>query len=344
MRNKYMKRYLLEKIRADDREYKMKTKDNFQVSEGIVNECLLECLKEDLIEITSESSCGYRLVTEGFEFIYEKGTYFTEDMLLSRDVLPCLDDVSDEAKLIWEYAFSEMMNNAIEHSGYQTIHYKIKKDCLYSEIVIIDDGIGIFKNIQTYLEEHWGHPVTYQDVQIELYKGKMTTDPENHSGEGIFFTSKMLKRFAVWSEEAVFWNGYDIEEQFIQSHLIAYCTKLSQIGTMVVMQLENDSERKIGDIFGLYVSVDEGFVKTVIPIGKVCTKPGPVARSQARKILYRLDRFKYVELDFTGVEYMGQGFADEVFRVFRNKCPSTKITAVNGNPAICGMIRYVQAG
>lgn len=344
MKYQLMKRYLLEKIRAEDTEYKTKTRDNFQVSEDVVNECLDECMKEDLIEIASESPCGYWLVTEVFEFMYEKETYFTEDMLLSRDVLPCLDNISDEAKLIWEYAFSEMMNNAMEHSGYKTIHYKVKKDCLYSEIVIIDDGIGIFKNIQTYMEAHLGHPVTYQDVQIELYKGKMTTDPDNHSGEGIFFTSKMLKRFAVWSDEVVFRSGYDIEEQFVQSHLIAYCTKLSQIGTMVVMQLENDTERKIGEIFDLYASVGEGFMKTVIPIGKVCINPGPVARSQARKILYRLDKFKFVEFDFTGVEYIGQGFADEVFRVFRNKCPSTEIAAMNANPAICGMIRHVQAG
>lgn len=40
-----------------------------------------------------------------------------------------------------------------------------------------------------------------------------------------------------------------------------------------------------------------------------------VARSQARRICNRLEEFKEVILDFQDVEYMGQGFADEVFKV-----------------------------
>ena len=46
------------------------------------------------------------------------------------------------------------MNNAIEHSEAEKISYAVKRDCLYTEISIVDDGIGVFKNIQKYLLSH----------------------------------------------------------------------------------------------------------------------------------------------------------------------------------------------
>ena len=112
---------------------------------------------------------------------------------------------------------------------------------MYTEISIADDGIGIFKNIQNYLERECGYPADVEDAILELHKGKFTTQREGHSGEGIFFVSKVIRKFAIWSQAHVFVSGRYSEEELIQSHLIAYYTKLSSIGTMVVMKLENDS-------------------------------------------------------------------------------------------------------
>lgn len=48
----------------------------------------------------------------------------------------------------------------------------------------------------------------YLDVAAELHKGKLTTDPVNHSGEGIFFSSKIMSEFTIWSDNSVFYDGY----------------------------------------------------------------------------------------------------------------------------------------
>ena len=58
---------------------------------------------------------------------------------------------------------------------------------------------------------------------------------------GNFFVSKVIRKFAIWSQAHVFVSGRYSEEELIQSHLMAYYTKLSSIGTMVVMKLGNDS-------------------------------------------------------------------------------------------------------
>ena len=63
-----------------------------------------------------------------------------------------------------------------------------------------------------------------------------------------------------------------------------------------------------------------------------------VSRSQAKRILNRVERFRYVILDFEGVDTIGQAFADEVFRVFANRHPEISIMAANESEQIGRMI------
>jgi uncharacterized protein (DUF1330 family) len=63
-----------------------------------------------------------------------------------------------------------------------------------------------------------------------------------------------------------------------------------------------------------------------------------VSRSQAKRLLARVDRFKIVILDFEGVNSIGQAFADEIFRVFRLKNRDTEIHHINANRDVEDMI------
>lgn len=337
-----IKRYMLEKIRLDDVEFIHKTTCNFQISVTTVKRYLHECLENQVILEDDVVECGYRLQKQEHCFQYSAKDDLDEDDIFYEDISPLLQDVSDEAKRIWRYTFMEMMNNAIEHSGCDNIYCRVVKDVLYTEITITDDGIGIFKKVQNYLTEEIGKKVTYQDVLVELYKGKLTTAAQNHSGEGVFFSSKALDEFAIWSDNAIYVQGVQERTRFVRNHLIAYYTRLNHIGTVVMMKLENQTERVLKEVFHMYSTIDEGFIKTRIPIKEVCQEGEPIARSQARKLLYRLEKFKLVEFDFEEVDFMGQGFADEVFRVFKDRHPEVEIIPVNACPDILRMIKHVQ--
>ena len=93
----------------------------------------------------------------------------------------------------------------------------------------------------------------------------------------------------------------------------------------------------------MFSSVDEGFVKTMIPVKEICPYGEPIARSQARRLLYRLEDFNTIEFDFQGVDFLGQGFADEIFRVFKNKYPDIELIPNNANESVLRMIKHVQA-
>ena len=113
---------------------------------------------------------------------------------------------------------------------------------------------------------------------------------------------------------------------------------------MVMMTLENETEREAGKVFDTYADVDEGFMRTRIPVKEACITGEPVARSQARRICHRLEEFREVILDFSGVTMMGQGFADEIFRVYATEHPQVLLRPVNMLPQVERMIRHVGRG
>lgn len=56
----------------------------------------------------------------------------------------------------------------------------------------------------------------------------------------------------------------------------------------------------------------------------------------------RLEGFDVIDLDFSGVTQIGQGFADQMFRVWANEHPTSRLVPINANPAITAVIGAVE--
>ena len=54
------------------------------------------------------------------------------------------------------------------------------------------------------------------------------------------------------------------------------------------------------------------------------------------------EKFRIIFLDFTEVNTVGQAFADEIFRVYKNKKPDIQIIPININAEIDFMIKRSQ--
>ena len=100
------------------------------------------------------------------------------------------------------------------------------------------------------------------------------------------------------------------------------------------------TERTTKEIFDEYTSDDFVFNKTKITghLAKDYLGHDFVSRSLAKRILMNVEKFKIIVLDFENIDNIGQGFADEVFRVFKNKNPDITIVPVNMNEEIEFMI------
>src|SRR5258708_34974265 len=107
-----------------------------------------------------------------------------EDVVWRADVEPVIGKLPDNVRDIWSYGFTEMFNNARDHSGGTRITVWIARTAIATEILIQDDGVGIFRKIKDSL-----NLLDERHALFELAKGKLTTDPDHHTGEGIFFTA-----------------------------------------------------------------------------------------------------------------------------------------------------------
>lgn len=340
-----IEKYIFRKIALDDEAFIAKTMDSFGISVTSVKRYLKKALESGVITGCTDHACGYVLTEQSWEQRVELGAVLPqEDKIYDEMLRKRLAGCGQEAQRIWQYTCAEMLNNAIEHSRGSRIQIILRRNVLYTSVIIMDDGVGVFRTLMEYMVGHgWADP-SEEDALVELYKGKITSDTSAHSGEGIFFSSKAVDAFAIWSGAKMYRCRGGELQTVLENHLLAYASRLEGIGTMVMMTLENETSRNLTEVFDMYADVDEGFIRTKIPVKEACISGEPVARSQARRICNRLVEFREVVLDFDGVEIMGQGFADELFRVYAAAHPQVILCPVNMKGAVARMIRHVSRG
>ncbi|MBU1163931.1 DUF4325 domain-containing protein [Patescibacteria group bacterium] len=228
---------------------------------------------------------------------------------------------------ILNYAFTEMLNNAIEHSQSKNIEVEINRNKENIHFEIVDRGIGIYNNIMKKKK-------LKNDLEAiqDLLKGKQTTMPQAHSGEGIFFTSKIADNFVInsYKKKLIFNNKLD--DIFIQDIK-------NFVGTKIIFTISINSKKKLENIFRQYSDKYFEFSKTKVAVKLYKMGTIYISRSQARRITTGLEKFKIIILDFKHIKTIGQGFTDEIFRVWQNHHPNIKIETQNTNKNIDFMVQ-----
>lgn len=244
---------------------------------------------------------------------------------------PFISSLGENVLSILAYAFSEMLNNAIEHSSSDEIDVEIEKNDGIVSFIVRDYGIGVFKSVMSKR-----HLQSELEAIQEIMKGKTTTLPHSHSGEGIFFTSKVGDVFILES------FNYRLRiDNLINDIFIEVIRPIK--GTRVTFNISDSTKRHLNNIFKAFQTSPTSYVfdKTEIRIKLYNIGTIYISRSQARRVLESLEKFKLVILDFDQVPTIGQAFADEIFRVFAQKYPETVIQPENMNEAVRFMVERV---
>jgi len=252
-----------------------------------------------------------------------------EDKVWREYIRSHLENLSTNILQICQYGFTEIVNNAIDHSEGTELVIFLKRTYKIIEMNLIDNGIGIFTKIQKELNlDDQLHAI------LELSKGKLTTDPAHHTGEGIFFTSRMFDEFSILSGKMYF-KHFEPDNDWLLEN-----TNEVHMGTAVQMIISSKSARATKQVFDQFtVEGDYGFSKTHVPV--FLARYGDenlISRSQAKRLLARFERFKEIVLNFDNVDSIGQAFADEIFRVFTSQHPTIHLYYVNANKQVEGMI------
>ncbi len=302
----------------------------FKVSRTTVLRHIQHLIKQDKLSKTGHTKQITYTLTESLSKILtvNLNTSFDEfDFFNQHFAKQLKKNLNKNAYAITEYVMTELLNNCKDHSkgSRATVQAYFKHATFYC--MIEDNGDGVFKTIQE--SAPWDD---IRDILFELSKGKLTRDPMNHSGEGLFFSARAVDRFRIFA------NGY----QFIRDNLEqdwTFCESSVTKGARVEVEVNKNTDRQLEDIFEAYTE-DFSFNKTDILVD-LSQHFGErlISRSQAKRVCRRLENFSHVTLDFKKIEAVGQGFVDQLFRVYQREHPNLVIEYINANTNVEFMIR-----
>lgn len=304
--------------------------ERFGISRQAVYRQVQRLLKQgDLAATGDRRARSYTLVTRREVAHYKVSPNLHEDLVWSHFALPFLKDLKPNVLGICNHGFTEMLNNVVDHSEAPEVTLAISRTASHVELIVIDAGIGIFNKIQR--DCHLENP---EQALFELSKGKLTTDPNRHSGEGIFFTSRIFDRFSILSGSLWFGHSRDREEDWLTNDF-----SRNETGTAVFMRIDVESDTSVQRVFEEYSTTNDvtNFDRTVIALDLAGSGP-LVSRSQAKRVLSRVSKFREAVLDFKQVQEVGQAFADEIFRVYANEHPGVNIVPINASSSVNQMI------
>ena len=257
-----------------------------------------------------------------------------EDLPWQRDFAPFFELAPNVARIA-QHAFSELLNNAVDHSGGSQVTVSMRQTALHLQLLVSDDGCGLFGRIRQAFDI--AEPTL---AMLELSKGKLTSQPERHAGHGLFFTSRLADVFDLHANEQAFqYRGW--ERRHWHSG-----RPMARQGTSVYLAIALDSPRTLDEVLRAH-SGDAGgyaFEVTQVPLQLMTgAQTGLESRAQARRVALRLQRFRRAELDFSGIADLGHGFADELFRVFGRTHPGVDLVPVGMAPRVAAMVEAVRA-
>lgn len=333
-KNTKIQSFILSKVRQHPADIASLTMKKFQVTRTTVHRHIQQLIKSG------------RLFKAG---ITSQVRYYLSDAL-DFSITLSLDQQQDEF-LIWqeyfeqtvarlakqnvldivEYGLTEMINNAIDHSqgGQLMIQFKFEKNNLM--LILHDDGLGAYRTLNLVLRLDG-----IRDVILDLSKGKLTRDPANHTGEGVFFSSRVFDYFEVKANGFKYIRDNNINDWFV-------CRDNENTnGTVIVMKIDIKSDRDLVKTFKAYQDEETlSFDRTSIKVDLAETgRKSLISRSEAKRIVRNISQeYNHVLLDFAKIDLIGQGFADEIFRVYQQKRPELSIEYCNANEDIEFMIK-----
>jgi anti-sigma regulatory factor (Ser/Thr protein kinase) len=261
-----------------------------------------------------------------------------------RDFAPHFSLPPETARIV-QHAFTELLNNAAEHSAGSAVTVSLRQTPLQVQLLVSDNGCGLFQRIAS------DFPALDEPsvAMLELAKGKLTSAPERHCGRGLFFTSRLADVFQIHANASAYQCQPLFDRPWAPSRALPAADGQARPGTSVFFSIAVDTPRRLDAVMAS-ASGDApgyGFDTTRVPLA-LLTAPGVglASRADARRASARLADFARAELDFSGVPHIGHAFADELLRVIPRERWSadsvpTELVPYNAAPAVAAMLGAV---
>jgi len=256
-----------------------------------------------------------------------------EDIPWQRDFAPHFELPTHVARMV-QHGFTELVNNAADHSGGSSVTVSLRQTPSHVQLLVSDDGCGVFDKICSAFDI-----ADAQHAMLELSKGRLTSQPEMHTGRGLFFSSQLADVFDIHA------NGTAFQRRAWESTGWQPGRPMPRQGSSIYMAIALDTKRTLDQVMETWSLAGDGieFDRTTINL-RLLAGPGQAldSRAQARRVAARLPQFKRAEVSFEGVVDVGHGFTDELFRVFARAHTEVELVPTHMTPRIAALIKSAQ--
>lgn len=259
----------------------------------------------------------------------------TEDRPWRLDFAPHFQLPAPVAELV-QHAFTELLNNAIDHSEGTQVTVSLRQTPTQVQLLVADNGRGLFDKIRE------GFSIDDPaDAVLELSKGRLTSAPDRHTGRGLFYIARLADVLDLQANAVTFQHREWDARRWVRGRPARHP------GSAIYLAILLDTTRTLDQVLRS-ASLDGqgyGLEQTSLPL-RLITGPEVAleSRSQARRVAARLERFRRAELDFSGIDRIGHGFADELFRVYARSHAEVQLDVRNAAEPVRRMIEMAQAG
>tara|TARA_Y100000591_G_C21853224_1_gene713089 strand:- start:4613 stop:5623 length:1011 start_codon:yes stop_codon:yes gene_type:complete len=253
---------------------------------------------------------------------------FSCSKTIKKYVLPHLNKLPDNVAQIVKFSMAALLQNIIDHSNSDQLYFKLyfNHDCFHA--ILRDNGKGLFSHISS--TNNLG---SLNNAAIELVKGGVTTDKENHSGYELNAVMHLFDSFKIES------NGMYLDYNHIdQSYISGESAQLQ--GTRMHFKISPFSKRTCHEIFKKIFDVENKTLSIPINLLAISDSDQINSRDQAREILNNISGSKKIKFDFKSVNLISPAFADELIRKIKNTDPNIEIQWINSNETIDMMMSH----
>ena len=246
---------------------------------------------------------------------------FDPKSILNEQIFPNLKSLPQNVREISEFSLGALFHNIHDHASATRLNYKIYISHNDVHLIISDNGIGLFQGIADALH--------FDDVQIaavEIAKGHVTSDPENHAGDDLMVVIQMFDEVEISS------SGVSLKYINGKNDWTLKPSRQKN-GTRIHLGIGTNSRRTCQDVFKTLFNEQGKFVH--IPV-KLARSNGEQlnSREQADNLLHNIKKLNGIEFDFKNIDLVGPAFADELVRKTLEKNREMDIKWINSTQLV----------
>ncbi len=298
------------------------TMAHFAVKKSLVQQQLHALLTEQYIR--RDEQHGYQLgPLREYVKRYTLTPDFASNAVWEHDIAPLLEAADAEVRHTCRYALRALINNTLQHAQATQLHLYLRYTPHDVLLIVRDNGQGLLSTLKQHAQLR-----DPDYALLEISKGALTHPDSGDAGNSLCICARVFSDMAIDSGNTSF--TYQSNSVFVP---------LPDDGrgdqqTIIRLLLQLNDKPALD-----HVMQQVAAKHCHIPVHLI-QQQHALSRTQAQHLLYRLEQFASIHLDFSHVRNVSPAFANDIFYTFQQAHPNIPLSYSNANEKVSKHVQH----